>query len=403
MNSLTRKSSPIAYFLIFLAFLMSMRCWIGFEGRAYLYQFVFFIAMSLMTVSGQVKVVFKKRYIIFAAIAYFFLMFNIKTSQNLNGYIEKLIPVLNLLYIISLVDEEKDALLAYVTKWWGFIMLLGVPIYVLSLFVSLPSFGTIMADYGSANITAGLYKNYIFCILPLDTITSFPRFSGPFVEPGDLGCVGAFILMACQFNFKKYKNLIFVLLGVLVSLSLAGIMLTGAGYLFYLLYNNRVSPRNVFFVILVIYGIYAFGTFYNGGDNFINETILSRLQADEDTGFTGNNRTSLLKMEYFFMMFSDPNTMLFGYDQQTLDMLYEKGLGAGFINQAIVVGMVGMLGLFLPYLYITVTSSAKRYAWLFFLFFALYMFQRTDSLWMSFVMCYVYGIVIMENDNEKLI
>ena len=169
MNSLTRKSSPIAYFLIFIAFLMSMRCWIGFEGRAYLYQFVFFIAMSLMTVSGQVKVVFKKRYIIFAAIAYFFLMFNIKTSQNLNGYIEKLIPVLNLLYIISLVDEEKDALLAYVTKWWGFIMLLGVPIYVLSLFVSLPSFGTIMADYGSANITAGLYKNYIFCILPLQS------------------------------------------------------------------------------------------------------------------------------------------------------------------------------------------------------------------------------------------
>lgn len=356
-----------------------------------------FLFLGLYAIE-QIRLVFKRRYVIYAFIVFFFNVMGVRSGSNINAYIYQLFLPTNILLVLCIPDDDKEYVLAKIIKWFGSIMFIGVLLYLANLVVGLPSLGVIKSDYGNVEISAGLFKNYIAYIKPLDSDStySFLRFNGPFIEPGDLGCTAAFMLMAAKFDFKRYDKLIWILIALIVSMSLAGYLLTIIAYFFVLCSQKRISKMTMIVTIICFIGIYVFGTYYNGGDNVFNEAILSRLQSDEETGFSGNNRNSLLKTQYFVKMFSDPHTMWFGYDARTIEYLNETGLGAGFVNKAINVGMFGMIGLILPYLYIALTSSSKKYAWLFFVFFLLYMYQRSESTWICYIICYVYGIVINE-------
>ena len=383
---------------------MCNRCWLGFGGNKMLMTYLLPILLFISHLLGYMQLEFKRKYIIYSLIVYVVSIMNLKSASNLNGYIYQAFVPINIFFVLSIPDDGKRHVFEKIVKWFGFIMLMGIFLYLINLVVNLPSLGTMIADYGNAEITAGRYANYLFYIKPIEYLgEGIRRFSGPFIEPGDLGCVAAFILMAARFDFKRYKNLKWVLVGLLLSLSLAGWILAFIGYLLILFSDKRISGSSVFFFVLLIVGSYLFAIFYNGGDNLINEKILSRLQVDEDTGFSGNNRTSLLKMEYFAAMFSNPNTMLFGYDQSTIAFLNENNLGAGFINEVISIGFIGMIGLILPYLMITLKSRYRVYPVCFFVLFILYMFQRTEATSICFVLCYVYGIVIYEFDKQSQI
>lgn len=397
-----RQTPRIVYFLIFLYFLMSMRCWIGFGGIAYAYQYIFFVLITLLHIAGKVKLQFKGRYLAYAMIVFATLLLSVGKMSNLNGIIDKFVPAFGILAILAIPDLEKECLLSHIIKWFGIIILAGFPIYVLCQLGAIPPFGTIQADYGN-NILGKMYNQYYFYLQPIERHAGkLVRFNSVFIEPGDLGCVSAFLLMAAQFNFKRYRYLWAVLLGLIASFSLAGYIMTMLAYLFILLLEGRISVRALTTYILFILVFYIIGTTWNAGDNVINNTILSRLQSDDEVGFTGNNRTSLLKLEYFYAMFNDTKVLLWGYDSDTIGYLIEQtGLGAGFVNKMIGVGLIGMIGLILPNLLITMKSTAKRYAWFFFIVFALYMYQRTEAFWVSLVICYVYGIVINELDNQK--
>ena len=163
-------------------------------------------------------------------------------------------------------------------------MFIGVLLYLANLVVSLPSLGVIKSDYGNIEISAGLFKNYIAYIKPLDSAStySFLRFNGPFIEPGDLGCTAAFMLMAARFDFKRYDKLIWILIALIVSMSLAGYLLTIIAYFFVLFSQKRISKMTMIVTIMCFLGIYYLGSYYNGGDNVFNEAILSRLQSDEE-------------------------------------------------------------------------------------------------------------------------
>lgn len=377
---------------------MVMRCWLGFGGRTQMMNYAFPFLMFGLNALGQLRLVFKRRYVIYAFIVFFFNVMGVRSGSNINAYIYQLFLPTNILLVLCIPDDDKEYVLSKLIKWFGSIMFIGVLLYLANLVVSLPSLGVIKSDYGNIEISAGFFKNYIAYIKPLDTDStySFLRFNGPFIEPGDLGCTAAFMLMAAKFDFKRYDKLIWIFIALIVSMSLAGYLLTIIAYFFVLFSQKKISKMTMIVTIICLFGIYFWGTFYNGGDNVFNEAILSRLQSDEEKGFSGNNRNSLLKTQYFLKMFSDPHTLWFGYDAQTIEYLNETGLGAGFVNKAINVGMLGMIGLILPYLYIALTSSSKKYALLFFVFFLFYMYQRSESTWICYIICYVYGIVINE-------
>ena len=394
-------TTTLSIAIIFIFMLATMRCWIGFEGRKELMIYVFPVVIVGLLFVGQIKYVFKKRYFIFSVIMAITSLLTIKGHMNFMGHLYQIWPAIGIFFVLSIPDNEKEYVLEKIIRWFCILMILSISLYVINLLVQLPSLGTIQGEY-SSGVFAGEFLNYIFYTKPIHVqYTSFTRFNGPFIEPGDVGCAAAFILMAARFDFNKYKYLWASFLGLALSFSLAGYMLALFAYGSKFIYENKAKTQVFVWGILVLISFYFFGTFYRGGDNFINETIISRLQFDADVGFVGNNRTSLLKMEYFFAMFNDPQTLWFGYDEATIERLYESGLGAGFINQAVVIGMAGMIGLVLPYLYFALTSSSRKYGWMFFVLFLLYFFQRSETQWLAIVMPYVYGIRIFEMEKNK--
>lgn len=395
------KTSVVVYMVIFIYLLMQMRCWIGFGGVTYIAQFFLIVLLGLFGLFGLVNYQYKRPYIIFASLVFISMYIMRKAWMlNINGLIGCVIPAIIVLFVLSIPDDDKKSFLYYIVKWYGWIMIPSLVLFLITNFVSLPSIGILNADYGSGYIVSDrFYYNYFFYIRPTALwVYDFMRFNGPFLEPGDVGCTAAFILFATQFRFKEYKYLWAVLVALIASFSLAGYMLGLIAFVLTLFSQGRMKGGTFASVFLLFYSLYLFGVYYHGGDNFINDAILSRLQSDEDKYFTGNNRSTLLVMESFYEMFNNSNTALFGYNESTIEVIFEGRGQAGFFAQAIKVGMLGIVSLFLPYLLITLGAKDKRYAWCAFLLFVAFFFQRTESFWIIYIITYVYGIVI----NDKL-
>lgn len=401
MTSNKKTTSLLWCSLVFVFFLATMRCWIGFGGRKLLMVYAFPVVMLGLYFVKQVKYEFRTRYVVFSAIMAISSVFSLKTNMNINGYIFQMWPAISFFFVLSIPDNEKEYVFKKIVKWFGILMMLGIPIYLITQFVRLPGFGTIIAEY-NAELVKGECTNYLFYIYhhQLSDGMSFRRFNGPFIEPGDVGCATAFLLMATRFDFKKYRYLWAVLAALVLSLSLAGYMLTFFAYMVKSYYEDKRNFKTITVIFVILLGVYLFGTIYNGGDNIINEKILARLQYDEETGISGYNRTSLLKVEYFMAMFNDPKVMLYGYDQSTIEMLFRYNNGAGIVNKFLTVGIVRVIGLILPFAYFAFSSSSRKYAWMFFVFFLLFYSQRAD-IWLNYVMSYVYGIRLYEMQKLK--
>ena len=381
-----------------MAFIMSMRCWMGFNGRLEIFTYVFPLLLVFSCSQEKVHFDFKRRYVIFAILVFMARLYESRMALNLVGNISMAFPAICILLILSISDREKPRLLAYIIKWFGIFILAGIVLYLLSFIVDLPSFGEVQATYGS-NFLGDNYKNYIVYIKRV-TADGFPRFNSAFIEAGDVGCVTAFLLFAAQFNFKRYRYLWAVLGGLILSFSLAGYFLSLLGYLFLVYYRGKISLRNIIILSVVILSVFAYGRYASGG--ILNELIFSRLEMDEDTGIVGNNRATLIMYDYYEAMFNDPSVLLFGYDTETVAFIKDKARGAGFISQVLSTGLIGFFGLCLPFLIFFLLSKNKKYASLFLVIFLLYMYQRTNAFWFSLVLCYVYGIIISEREKECL-
>lgn len=391
-----KQTPKLTFFLILLAFIMSMRCWMGFNGRLEIFTYIFPILLVLSSIQEKVRFEFKKRYVLFAILVFMVRLYESRLELNLVGNISMAFPALCILLILSISDNEKPRLLVYIIKWFGLFILAGIVLYLLSFVVDLPSFGEVQATYGS-NFLGDNYKNYIVYIKRVTT-DGFPRFNSAFIEAGDVGCVASFLLFAANFDFKRYQYLWAILAGLILSFSLAGYFLALLGYLFSVYNSNRISLRNIIIISVVLFSVFTYGRYANIG--FLNDLIYSRLEMDEDTGIVGNNRATLLMYDYYEAMFNDRSVLLFGYDTETVAYIKEKARGAGFISQVLSTGLVGFFGLCFPFLLFFLSSKNRKYACLFFLLFLFYMYQRTNAFWFSIVLCYVYGIVI--NEREKV-
>lgn len=394
-------SSKFSYLLIFIAFLMSMRCWIGFEGRNIIFFYAFPILMLILYVTGKQRLVFKGRYALFALLMYAVRMgISIKFvgSFQITSLVNQAFLPLSMYLILCVNDEEKDQLLGYIIKWLGIIFIPGLIIYAITFFANVPSLGIIKTHYGGTYYGPDCY-NYIFYLKYVKTLNDgMYRFNGPFIEPGDIGVVAGFLLYAAKYNWKKYRYLKIVLLALFASFSLAGYLLTAIGYTANIFTQGKLSGQKIFTGVLVVLLVYTIGINYNGGDNYVNNSILSRLQ---DTKFDMNThgRTTQLKMVYFVEMWNSPDILFSGYDKKTIDYLNEDGLGGGIVTTMIEIGLVGIIGLMLPYIYICLSSIDRRYSLLLFLMFFVYLFNRTDVFWIAIMLSITYGVLI--NENEK--
>ncbi len=400
MTTTTKKSSILLYFAAFIFMLMEARCWIGF-GLRFILPFIILSFLTLLTIFSGKKFVFKRRYVFFSLLYMFSLWITGHVwEQNINGLLYITISAVNVLLLLSIPDEDKDYMFFCWIKWFGYLMIPSFLLYFITMFVSLPSLGIVYADYGQGAVTELSFQNFFFFLLPIGESysNSFHRFNGPFIEAGDLGCISAFLLYAARYDFKHYSGLKYIAVALFATLSLAGWLITAIGYVLHMFEQDRLKGRSLYAIIVLILGVYIFGSFYNQGDNFINNAILSRLQTDEEMGFSGNNRTSLLKMGAFYEMWSNPEVLWLGYGEKDLEAFNEKGNGAGFISQVVATGLIGVISMLLPFLLFSLKSNVKKYACFFFVIFCFYFFQRSD-LWLAYIISYIFGIVIDERNK----
>ncbi len=130
---------------------------------------------------------------------------------------------------------------------------------------------------------------YVFNTFAMNSPLDLYRFAGPFLEPGHLGTMCAFLLYIDNFNLKKFRNII-MLVSLLMSISLAAYGLMVGGVIIVLWQKRKYWSLVAMVAVFIGVGIGA--TFYNGGENSLNRGIVSRLEITEDGDIAGNNRTS---------------------------------------------------------------------------------------------------------------
>ncbi|MDE6631491.1 MAG: hypothetical protein K2K23_00665 [Muribaculaceae bacterium] len=296
---------------------------------------------------------------------------------------------LPVLYLVQLPYEYMKDLLKFTTKWYAILLIPGLLLYWITLFIPLPSIGTFVHEGYLP------YTNYIFYIQSTFDEFRMARFNGFFLEPGHLAIVSTFLMMANHFDFKKCPWNIIMAVSVLFSLSLAGYLLALIGFI--MLKINSISKG---LITLGIIGVIVAGALsWSGGDNTLNEMIISRMEYDQNGGIKGNNRfynntdyefKRVKGTEYFW-------TSVKG--KANMDLIS----GAGYKIYILHYGMIGTILALLFYISVIPSKPDYRYTISFFILIALCFMQRAYPFWYSWLFPYVVGIYIAKNDKARRI
>ena len=292
--------------------------------------------------------------------------------------------------LCSLNTIDLQSIYRFVVKSMAYILSIGFIIFVIDLIIDLPPINYVtIGDYNP-------FENYIF-LIKSQNLREFFRYNGPFAESGHMSMICAFLLYANKYDFKRWYNIVF-LISVLFSLSLAGYVLFALGLALYSIKSIKNILTVVFLGVFVYLGVTQL---WNNGDNPVNEIIFSRLEYDEDKGISGNNRFSYDTDKYYENLSLTDRLLGVGLNE------YNKGVeqgvisGAGYKIYIIINGVIGCLFVLMIYYCISLLSKNRRYAIGFLILFIASFLQRAYPTWMSWLLPFVAGIAISdENKNH---
>jgi hypothetical protein len=209
----------------------------------------------------------------------------------------------------------------------------------------------------------------------------FYRFQSIFTEPGHLGMISSLLIYINRYDLKK-KSVFIIFVSALLSFSLAAYVLLIIGYFIYELVSRKkkiyIKLMNFIMSISLLIGMASY-IYIQYSDSLISQLIISRLEYDEDRGFTGNNRANSYFTYYYETKFYKSSDYMFGMNPDQ----YEKKLAGGvssyksFIVQH---GLIGIILLFIFYSSIVYDSKSKLLFGLFILYCASF-WQRPYALW----------------------
>ena len=301
-------------------------------------------------------------------------------KMNLTYFLSQLLTFLVVLQLLSIQNFWRKQILGFVVASLSVILIISLFFWLLHLFIyGIPMVS--MLNYGEQYF----FENHIF-FLRLTSITGYYRFVSVFIEPGHLAMFSVFFLYATGFDFKKWYTWA-LLLSILFSLSLAGYILLVIGYLLHSLNEKKAFVgRIIFFTLLLVSGFFAV-VHFGGEENIVYEKIILRMEADEETGIVGNNRTD----DYTDALFD--NTMRSGERWLGLSLSeaqakVESGnlYGAGYKIYLIRNGIIGVLACFFFYFYMAYNSTNRKYMMLLLLLFAIAFLQRAYPFWMAWML-----------------
>lgn len=298
-----------------------------------------------------------------------------------------LLMYLPMLYLIVLPDDYKADLLRFTTKWYAILLIPALLEYWVTLIIDIPSIGM----YNHPNYVP--YINYGFFIKTTWDSGMLVRFNAFFLEPGHLALLSTFMMMANRFRLKECKWLWVLLLSVIFSFSLAGYLLA---VLSFVMLKMKSVNQIVIVGLLMVAFVIAVQNF-SGGENAINDMIISRLELDESTGIKGNNRFSG-NTDFEFDRSLKSGDVWFGIkDKTNMDLI----AGAGYKIFIIGYGLIGTILALGIYLSCIPSHPDSRYTLSFLTILILCFLQRAYPAWYSWLFPYITGIYLASRDRSN--
>ncbi len=260
----------------------------------------------------------------YVAISTYMLVIN---ETNINGYIVNVFHTAIFYSIFRLKTEKMEALMTFLCKVMGGLLLVSIPAFFLYL-VGFPFVG-VDAVYGDDLYS---YTNYFLFMIDDRTLWAFfPRFSSVFLEPGHLG-TAATLLLSTQFGkWKKWYNIV-LLVALLLTFSLAAYVIYVVVIFLKLWVQRKQFIGKLIMMVAFISTIVVGSFFYNNGENLLHDLILIRLEV-EDGEMAGNNRVTE-DFDTDFEKLCESSAVIFGKKRENPEFgnsgykvfIYENGI-----------------------------------------------------------------------------
>lgn len=377
---------------LFLLFLESMFAWFLWDLKV----IVLLIAVALsflFIISSYDLFVFRKGTIIIPILLFATKLF-LERDVNLVGIIALLLSVTILSIVLLLEDEIKIQLFQFITRIFAILLAVSMIGWILFLMeMPLPHKNVQFLDPKYA-----LSNYYLFLFNLKEPFVFIPRFSSVFLEPGHLGMITTFLLVANRFEIRRLPVMV-ILIATLFTFSLAAYVMLILSASVFLLVNSK-KPF-LYFALLIVFLATAYSYFnnLNDGENIVNTLIIDRLQY-EDGDIAGNDRFSD-KLDIYYDTFMDSRKKYFGigpYEFSKID--WDKGV-AGYKVFIIEYGIVGTVLVFLLYLFILLGNSSKM-AWVLLATYILCFLQAAYPLWECELLIFITACPYFQINQVKL-
>lgn len=324
----------------------------------------------------------------------FFALFQnyvIAAGKSILAYSNTLL-LLGIFYsVLHFGDKFKSEIIEFIEKAIIYLLIPAIVVYFLNFVINLP-YTPIVYLNSFGEDTYGLMNNYIFLIHHVESVSniaSFPRFCGPFLEPGQLATFLSFFLLLLRFDFSQKRRYI-ILVALLLSFSLAGYVL---GLLGVILIKSQKLSRTIPLIVLFSI-VYNVGVNYNYGNNLLNNYILTRLEYDEEKGITGNDRSSAITDKIFEEEYmANSNNILFGLPYYRGESIGGSGYKVYLIN----FGIFNLLFLLFFYIVMSVSARNKRDMLIYLILIIASFLQRATPL--LFYIPFMYFLMLDNNKN----
>jgi len=388
------KSYSLFKFSFLLIFLESMFAWFLWGKYLLVFALIFpILATFLLSFSFNKFFQFTDTKIITFILLIIVQLYAVREFQ-----ISFLILSITRICILSIVlfsnDQIKRDLINYFTK--GFAILVSISLLGWILFllgVPLPNKPIYLSeDY--------YFDNYYFFITQISQIRQIsfidilPRFSSVFLEPGYLGMISTFLVIANRFDLKR-KAVLIIFIGVVFSFSLAAYIVLIISFFFWLVINSKRPIQNILFLSMFLLLIYYFFIKFNAGENAFNNYIIKRLIYDNGQ-ISGYNRFTI-DLDSFYQHFLSTDKKYFGFGIVEFGkMTWSSGGNAGYKVYILQHGIVGALLIFLFYISM-VWNIKSKLVWILLIAYFLFFLQASYPLMECELLIFITAIPLLKS------
>ncbi len=323
--------------------------------------------------------------------------------SDLETFARSIIINISLFSYILMTMENKKKIYTYLSYIIAISLLPSIIVYVCHQFNIELNWSYLKPMNPLKTASQCYYKQYFGAVILTSPhspqIQGLYRLCGMFDEPGVVGTLSALLLIGDRLQIKKNFRNIVILIGGILSFSLAF-------YILILVYLGMLSllDKNYKNVIIIMIFVILIGLFNTGviENDFINNRLIQRMQL-QDGRLQGDNRTSrYYESQFEVFLESGFSNIIFGMGKgASIANPYMAG-SSSWKNVVYDNGFVGFSLLILFLVIITLTFNRTKYGIMFLLIMLASIYQRPGVLNLSYMSVFLGGLANLKtNPNNE--